>query len=320
MYCVFKMKRFTINANDAGQRVDKFITKACPNMPLSMLYKAVRKKDVKLNRRRCDISARLCEGDVLEIYLPDDVFAKDSRDISRVSGDIRAVYEDENIILADKPVGLAVHEDESSTADTLANRVKAYLIQKGEYDPERENSFAPALCNRLDRNTCGIVIAAKNAEALRIMNEKIRSRQVHKQYLCIVLGTPEPREAVLHHYLFKNSKTNTVTVQEKKTRENREIITGYKVLKTNGELSIAEIDLMTGRTHQIRAHMAYIGHPLLGDGKYGDNRINRSYGIKTQALCAYKLRLDFTGEKTALDYLSGREFTVDDVWFEDKFL
>lgn len=313
------MRRFIINANDAGQRVDKFITKAAPMLPKSALYKGIRTKNIKLNRKRCGISDRLSEGDILEIYLPDDFFPdiREEYAFMNVPGEISVIYEDGNILLMNKKCGLVVHEDDSGTADTLVNRMLRYLYDKGEYDPASENSFTPALCNRLDRNTQGIVIAAKNAEALRILNEKIRDREIDKRYLCIVCGRPPENEGTLTHYLFKDSKSNTVTVSDRKTPANKTIVTRYRLLKTDGRLSLVEIQLLTGRTHQIRAHMAYIGCPLLGDGKYGSNRVNREYGIKTQALCAYRLRFAFKGESGALEYLGGREFSVGDVWFTE---
>lgn len=316
------MKKYIINSNDAGQRVDKFIQKAAPMLPKSMMYKGIRTKNIKLNRKRCEISTRLAEGDVLELYLPDEFFGADESqyEFMKAPSDISVVYEDENILLIDKKNGLVVHEDNDGTIDTLVNRMQHYMYKKGEFDPSNENSFTPSLCNRLDRNTGGIVIAAKNAESLRILNQKIKDREIEKKYLCITVGVPPKRSDTLTHYLFKDSKTNTVIVSDKKTPQNKTIITKYKVLRSDGELALVEVELMTGRTHQIRAHMAYIGCPLLGDGKYGSNKVNRSYNIKTQALYSYKLKFAFTTDGGILNYLDGREFTADNVWFADKFV
>ncbi len=306
------MKTFTIGANDAGQRLDKFISKACPMLPQSGMYKAIRTKNIKLNRKRCGISDRLCEGDVVDIYLPDELLAvPDTDDFTAAPDDIDIIYEDAQIMLVNKPSGLSVHEDDKSGADTLINRIKHHMTNTGEYDCARENSFAPALCNRIDRNTGGIVIAAKTAQALRILNDIIREREADKYYLCITAGIPPKKEDTLTAYLYKDSSTNTVTVSDKSTPANRKIVTGYKVLDTFDGLAFVECRLYTGRTHQIRAHMAHIGCPLLGDGKYGSNRINRTYKVYSQALSSYKLRFSFTRDREILDYLNGREFVSD---------
>lgn len=315
------MKEFTAGNNDGGQRIDKFLQKAVPRLPKSLMYKYLRTKRIKLNGKRAEPQTILACGDVLSLYINDEFFGTvRADDFLKAPAAVDIVYEDENILIADKKNGLVVHEDESDSPDTLINRIKHYLYVKGEYDPEKENSFAPALCNRIDRNTGGMVIAAKNAEALRIMNEKIRSRETDKRYLCICVGKPPKEHDTLTAYMFKDSKTNTVTVSDRKSPENRTAVTEYTVLRSNGALSLLEIRLHTGRTHQIRAHMAYIGCPLLGDGKYGINSINREYGIKTQALYSYRLRFDFRTPAGILDYLNGQEFRVKNVWFEDKFL
>lgn len=315
------MKEFTINVNDAGQRLDKFTAKAVPKLPQSMMYKAIRNKRIKINGKRGEISARLKEGDRVQMYLNDEFFVTDG-DIDFLSAPpvLNIVFEDENILLIDKKNGLVVHEDNENSADTLINRVIHYLYDKGEYDPAAENSFTPALCNRLDRNTGGIVIAAKNAEALRILNQKIKDRELEKRYLCITVGVPPKKRDRLTAYLEKDAGSNTVRVTDRKTSENKTIITEYTLLKTDGRLSLLEIKLDTGRTHQIRAHMAHIGCPLLGDGKYGINRINKEYKVKTQALYSYKLKFAFTTGAGSLEYLNGWEFTADNVWFADKFL
>ena len=220
-------------------------------------------------------------------------------------------------MLLNKRPGVLVHEDEDGGENTLIMHVKAYLYGKGEYDPQNEQSFAPALCNRIDRNTGGIVIAAKNAEALRVMNEKIKNGELRKHYLCLVHGVPPKRTDVLHAYLRKNSKDNLVQVRDGYFEGAKEIITGYTVLERRGEDSLLEVELFTGRTHQIRAQMSHIGCPLVGDGKYGVNRDDRARGFKYQALYAYKLEFPRTDNNTSLSYLEGKTFSIDkkDIWF-----
>ena len=286
-----------------------------------MMYKAIRNKRIKINGKRAEISSRLCEGDTVQMYLNDEFFdSVTETEFMSVSSVLNIIYEDENIMLLDKKNGMVVHEDDDNPADTLINRVKRYLYDKGEYDTNAENSFAPALCNRLDRNTGGIVIAAKNAESLRILNQKIRDREIEKYYLCITAGVPSKRADTVTAYLEKDSASNTVKVTDRKSSTNKTIVTSYRVIRDNGSLALVEIKLGTGRTHQIRAHMAHIGCPLLGDGKYGINRINREYKVKTQALYSYRLKFAFSSESGCLEYLNGKEFRADKVWFEDMFL
>ena len=303
------MKETVIGKNDAGQRLDKFISKAFPHMPQSMLYRAVRTKHVKLNGRRCEPSDRLSEGDVVSIYLTDEVLTKKERSIAELPP-VEVVYQDENVMLVNKPVGLSVHDDESGEPDTLIARVIKMLADSGEYDPDAENSFVPALCNRIDRNTSGIVIVAKNAEALRIMNRMIAERRVHKRYVCLVHGVPEPKSATLKAYIRKDEKEKRSFVTDEPAKGALTMITKYEVLKTDGDVSLLSVDLLTGRTHQIRAHMAHIGHPLVGDGKYGSNALYRKSGRKYQALCAVSVTFDFGGEGEALGYLDGKTFSV----------
>lgn len=315
------MKEFIINSNDANQRLDKFIQKSVPRFPQSMMYKAIRNKRIKINGKRAEISTRLHTGDSVQMYINDEFFdTAVETEFMAAPATLDIVYEDENIILIDKKNGLVVHEDNENTVDTLINRLKHYLYEKGEYKPEEENSFAPSLCNRLDRNTGGIVIAAKNAESLRILNQKIKDRELEKYYLCITVGVPPKKKDTIIAYLEKNSDDNTVKVTDRKTDKNKTIITTYKVLKTKENLALLEIKLDTGRTHQIRAHMAHIGCPLLGDGKYGINKVNKEYKIKTQALYSYKLKFTFETDSGCLEYLDRKEFRVNNVWFENKFI
>ena len=257
------MRTIDIKKNDCGHRLDKFLLKRFKTMPKSLMHKYIRTKYIKLNGKKTTPEVFLNEGDVLTLYIKDEFFENDKKEYEfmKASKKIELVYEDENILLIDKKPGVIVHQDKKYDADCMVHRVLRYLYEKGEYDPESEKSFSPALCNRIDRNTGGIIIGAKNAMALRTINEKIRTR-----------GNPKKKSDTLKDYLTKNEKKNTVKVSKNKTENSKEIITKYKVLSYDKErnLSLCEVELLTGRTHQIRAHMAYIGHPLLGDEKYGD--------------------------------------------------
>ena len=314
------MRTITIMKNDAGQRLDKYLSKRFRTMPQSLMYKYLRTKYIKLNGRKAQPDMFLSEGDVLTLYIRDEFFEEPKNyDFMKAGRELDIVYEDENIMLLDKKVGVICHQDSRYDSDTLNLRVLRYLYEKGDYDPDREGSFTPALCNRIDRNTGGIVIAAKNAEALRIVNEKIRTREIEKTYLCIVKGHLQKQHALMRAWLTKDEQTNTVSVTDAPRDGAKEIVTEYTVREekpSSPPLSLCEVLLHTGRTHQIRAHMAHIGHPLLGDEKYGDRKFNQAYHMKRQALYAYRLRFAFTTPAGELDYLNGKTFEVKKVWFE----
>ncbi len=316
------MKEFTINKNDSGQRLDKYITKSVPLLPKSLMYKYIRSKRIKVNGKRSDISYKLNENDIVSMYINDEFFekAKPKYDFLSAGKNINIVYEDENIILVDKPTGILSHPDEDNYTDTAITRIKRYLYEKGDYKPDEEASFAPALVNRIDRNTSGIIIAAKNSESLRILNEKLKNRELHKLYLCVVIGKLRNKEGLVEGYLEKNEKQNKVYISDKATDKSKHISTKYKVLGYQNGLSLLEVELLTGRTHQIRATFSHLGTPLLGDGKYGTNAQNKQFGgYKKQFLYSYKLAFDFKSDAGILNYLNGKEFEVKDVWFKEAF-
>ena len=310
------MREITILRNDGGQRLDKFLQKALPALPPSLLYKSIRTKKIKVNRKRAEGSQILREGDTLQLFLPEEFFltgeqAVTAASLARRKVCLSVVYEDENILLVRKHPGQSVHEDDTNAGRNLLADLQAYLFQKGDSAPEQDQSFAPARCIRSDPNTDGIVIAAKNAEALRTMNEKIRLREVEKEYLCVVHGCPKEQSATLSGWLLKDERERKVSVFDKNPPPGaKEIRTAYRVLQTKDGLSLLQVRLLTGRTHQIRAHLAHIGHPLLGDGKYGINRADRQMGYSHQALCAFRLTFAFSPEPTVLDALRGRTFSL----------
>ncbi len=315
------MREITVNKNDSEQSLVKFLCKTLPKMPVSLVHKSIRKGRVRINGKKIsDPRVTLQNGDVLSLYINDEFFesAPSDRDFLLAPTSLNIVYEDQNIILLNKQAGLAVHDFDGSGADTLINRVIHYLYDKKEYNPDEENSFVPALCNRIDRNTCGIVIAAKNAEALRIMNEAIRERRIVKKYLCLCHGAPPKTSGEIKVFIKKLENENRVEVSARPLPDYKTAISIYKVVKKSGDLSLLEIELKTGRTHQIRASLAHLGHAILGDGKYGHSYAeDKASGFPYQALCSYYLKFEF-GEPCALSYLDGKDFKISDIWFLDK--
>lgn len=315
------MKELTIGPNDAGQRLDRFLSKSVPLLPASLAQKYIRIKRIKLNGSRAERDTRLQTGDVLQLYINDEFFdtpREDNAFLTVANPNLNIVYEDEQILLVDKRPGLAVHpHDGAEYGRTLIDHIQAYLYQKRQWRPREENAFTPALCNRIDRNTGGIVIAAKTAEALRVMNQKIKDRELDKRYLAVIEGIPKGREGSLTGYLFKDARKNRVFVTDTPQPGSKSCRTDYKVLASGNGLSLVECKLITGRTHQIRAQFAHAGHPLLGDGKYG--KLNKNFDRSYQALYSYRLTFTFTTDAGALAYLNGKSFQVKEVDFVKEY-
>ncbi len=315
------MKELTITKNDAGQRVDRYLAKAVPLLPASLMQKYLRIKRIKRNGGRVQRDDRLVEGDVLQLYLNDEFFDSPKAEnayLTVSAPKLRIVYEDENILLVDKKPGQAVHpHDGAEYGKTLIDHIQAYLYAKGEWKPRLDGAFTPALCNRIDRNTGGIVIAAKNAPALRILNQKVKDRELDKRYLAIVEGAIRPPAGTLEGQLFKDAAKNRVYITQKPQPGSKTAITNYRTLQVLHGLSLVECQLVTGRTHQIRAQFAHAGHPLLGDGKYG--KLDKRFDRKFQALYAYRLTFQFTTDAGILEYLNGKSFQVEDVEFVQTY-
>ncbi|MBQ6622223.1 MAG: RluA family pseudouridine synthase [Mogibacterium sp.] len=320
------MQQITITANDAGRRLDRFLRKYLENAPLSAIYRIIR-KDVKVNGRRRDSGYMLAEGDEVTLYLADEQLQAYRRPAKqgaaqgrKAKRNFRIIYEDENILIADKPFGLLTHGDSKEKKDHLANQVKDYLIEQGEYDPRNERVFSPASANRLDRNTTGLVIFGKNSEALRALNEMIREDQIGKFYQTIVYGKIT-KEMHLTGELVKDHETNTVSIYPDKAgkRAGERALPVETIVRPVRKLrgcTLVEVELVTGRTHQIRAHLASAGHPVIGDSKYAagkarefNRKLSEQYRLTTQLL--HSARLEIREGRGSLAYLSGRSFTAE---------
>lgn len=314
------MRQVVIDKNDSNQRLDRFLKKYLSEAPQSFIYKMLRKKNIKLNGKKANPETEIVEGDVIELYLSDETIEKfmGSNKVQKSKLVPRIIYEDDNILLINKPVGVLSHSADREYGNNIVDSMIHYLYEKGEYNPRVEKTFKPSICNRLDRNTSGIIIGAKNYEALKILNHSIKEGNVHKFYKTIVKGIVK-KEGIIEGFLTKNEELNKVSVLDEEKEDSKRIITKIKVLRTSKEYSLLEIELITGRTHQIRAHLSSIGHPVIGDVKYGDKRINKffseNYGLESQFLHAY--RIEFSKLDSPLDYLNGRSFIAKP---GDKFL
>ena len=307
------MKSFTAGTNEEGVRLSRFVESVTKDMPRSMMYKAFRNKRIKVNGKRAEPDTRLHQNDLIELYINDEFFpvgtTAPAKKPPRRQPPVTVIYEDENLAVLYKPAHLLCHSDRTGDAN-LVDAFAAYLQAKGEYDPHAEQRFAPAICNRLDRGTEGLVIAAKSYAALRDMNAIIRDDMMKKEYLTITVGTPPAGRHIA--WLQHSEKNNKVRIHAREAEGYKQIITEVTPIRQNGPFTLCRIGLITGRTHQIRAHLAYLNHPVLGDIKYGNRKMNERTGLKTQALCAQRLTFGRIPQDNTLYYLSGKVIKLDD--------
>ncbi len=316
------MKEYLIGPESAGKRLDKWLLKELPRLPMSLMHKYLRLGRVKLNGKSAKGDARLCEGDAVRLFIEEEFLEKPAEEdpfLARFHWHLDIAWEDENILVADKKPGLMVHPDLTEQVNTLLTHAQAYLYQKGEWHPKGEDAFPPALCNRIDRFTGGLVIVAKNEAALRAMNEKIKSREVKKEYICVALGELERPEGLINTFIVKPEGSRRVRVTRRPEPGAQKALTGYRVLAVRDGLSLVACDLMTGRTHQIRAQFAFLGHPLLGDGQYGDPRESERFGRDYQALYAWALTFDFKTGGGPLAALNGKRVQARHVPFVREY-
>ena len=316
------MKKFIAGENENGVRLSRFVESVTRDMPRSLLYKSFRNKRIKVNGKRGEADTRLSSGDVIELYINDEFFPEKpvvpAKKPPRRQPPVKVIYQDENIAVLHKPAHLLCHSDRTGDAN-LVDAFTQYLTQKGEYDPHGENRFKPGICNRLDRGTEGLVIAAKSYTALRDMNEIIRTDLLKKEYYTITVGIPQSGRFTA--WWEHDEKNNKVSIHAHQSQDERrkQIITDVDVLRTAGPFALCKIGLVTGRTHQIRAHLAYLGKPVLGDIKYGNRKMNERTGTKTQALCAVRISFLDVPEENTLHYLSGKVIKLKDPQILQQF-
>lgn len=317
------MQELHVTANEAGQRLDKLLAKFLNQAPKSFLYKMMRKKNIVLNGKKCTGNEKLKQGDSIKLFFSDETIEKFSAGTyvtpkKEKINMLPIIYEDEQVLLMNKPVGVLSQKAKDSDVSAVEILIN-YLIETNQLSKEQFRTFHPSICNRLDRNTSGILVAGKTLPALQEMNRFFKERTIAKYYRCLVKGRVIKNEDYIKGYLVKDQKTNKVSITKKKTEEGVPIETEYCVIQSNGEVSLLEVHLITGKTHQIRAHLASIGHPIIGDYKYGDKQINemyrQEYGLKSQLLHAY--RLEMPSSDGSLAYLNDKKFVAE---LPDKFI
>ncbi|HIT73524.1 MAG TPA: RluA family pseudouridine synthase [Candidatus Fimicola cottocaccae] len=305
------MKEIKITEKEQNQRLDKYLLKYFNKAPKSFIYKMLRKKRIKYNGKKAEGGEILSSGDSLQLYLADETMAgfMEEKTINKAERRFGIVYEDENVIFVSKPAGVLTHPEKESDKNTLIDQILYYLYEKGEYEPSASSVFTPAVCNRLDRNTSGIIIAGKNLMAVQELNRAVLEHKIDKRYIALVKGGLKAK-GELTAYIKKDGNRNISSVMNKEVEGGKKILTKYNVINSVKEYDLVEIELITGKSHQIRAQFSAMGNPLVGDRKYGNENINRyfriNYGLNNQFLHAYKLIVNINDG--GLSYLSGREF------------
>ncbi len=305
------MKEIHIDKNESRQRLDRFLKKYLSNASMGFIYKMIRKKNIKLNEARAKPETMIYEGDKIQLYLAEETIKKFEGDIQEARSNLKLdiIYEDENIVLINKEKGMLSHGRGGEFEENVVDSLISYLIRKGDYVPRIEKTFTPSICNRLDRNTSGLIIAAKNYQSLRLINDALKKSKIRRIYKTIVKGEIE-MERREEAYSIKNEDKNKVKISSKETEGSKKIITNIKPLSIKDGFSLVEVELITGRTHQIRGHLSSLGYPLLGDRKYGIKNVNENfkekYGLENQMLHSY--RIEFSGLENNMSYLNGRSF------------
>lgn len=307
------MKEIIITKQEENQRLDKFLLKYFNTAPKAFIYKMLRKKRIKLNTKKAEGNEMLAEGNTLQFYLAEETMSgfMEEKKLDLCERHFGIIYEDDQILLVSKPAGLLTHPEKPGEKNTLIDQILSYLYEKGQYLPTKESSFTPAVCNRLDRNTSGLIIAGKTLAAVQNINEAIAQHRLEKNYLTMVKGKIT-KEGTLSGWLKKEERNNQVKVTIKEQEGSKQVITKYRPLKNTADFTMLEIQLVTGKSHQIRAHLKAIGHPVVGDRKYGDEKVNQifkeQYALSNQFLHAYKLT--WKQSTGILSYLMGMEFTA----------
>lgn len=282
------MKKLIVDKKYDGKKLNKFIQDSLPNVSSNLFYKTLRKKDIKIDGKRVNENVTVYDGNEVLVYISDDLLSSFKLDV---------FFEDDNILIINKPYNLEVTGDNSLTT---------YV-----HNAYKDVDFKPMPCHRLDRNTTGLILFAKNEEALSILLEKFKTHQIEKHYLALVYGIPKIEQKRCEAYLFKDNKKSLVYISDIMKKGYQKIITSYAILeKYDNNTCLLDVELETGRTHQIRAHLAHLGYPIIGDGKYGINEINKKFNKKYQELCSYILKFNFTSDSGILNYLNGKEFIL----------